>query len=96
MADDVPDEVKQQRATEVMELQGGISFELNQAKVGKVYRVLVDKAEGGQWHARTEHDSPEVDNDVLIPVAAGHMRLGDFAEVRITSAREHELHALPV
>lgn len=96
MADDVPAEVKQQRASDVMELQGGISFELNQTKVGRAYRVLVDKAEGGQWHARTEHDSPEVDNDVLIPVAAGHMRLGDFAQVRITSAREHELHAVPL
>ncbi|MBS1945226.1 MAG: radical SAM protein, partial [Bacteroidetes bacterium] len=69
MADDVPDEVKRQRAAEVMELQGGISFDLNQAKVGKVFKVLVDKAEGGRYYARTEHDSPEVDNDVLIPIA---------------------------
>jgi ribosomal protein S12 methylthiotransferase len=95
MADDVPDEVKQQRATEVMELQGGISFELNQAKVGKVYRVLVDKAEGGQWHARTEHDSPEVDNDVLIPTKDNYLRVGDFAEVWITEAREHDLSGVP-
>jgi ribosomal protein S12 methylthiotransferase len=95
-ADDVPAEVKQQRAQEIMELQGGISFELNQAKVGKVFRVLVDKAESGFYHARTEHDSPEVDNDVLIPTAAGHLRVGDLAEVRITAAREHELEAVPV
>lgn len=64
--DDVPFEVKQQRANEMMEVQGGISYELNQAKVGRTFRVLVDKAEGGFYHARTEHDSPEVDNDVLI------------------------------
>lgn len=96
MEDDVPVEVKQQRATEVMELQGGISFDLNQAKVGKVFKVLVDKAEGGFYYARTEHDSPEVDNDVLIPTAAGHLRIGDFADVRITAAREHELEAVPV
>ncbi len=96
MEDDVPFEVKQQRATEMMELQGGISFDLNQRKVDQVYKVLVDKAEGGFYHARTEHDSPEVDNDVLIPTAAGHLRIGDFAEVRITSAREHELEAVPV
>ena len=93
--DDVPFEVKQQRATEVMELQGGISFELNQAKVGKTFRVLVDKAEGGFYHARTEHDSPEVDNDVLMATSAGHLRIGDFADVRIVEAREHELVATP-
>jgi ribosomal protein S12 methylthiotransferase len=96
MEDDVPAEVKQDRATEMMEVQGGVSFELNQAKIGKVFRVLVDKAEGGFYHARTEHDSPEVDNDVLIPTAAGHLRIGDFAEVRVTSAREHALEAAPV
>jgi len=96
MEDDVPFEVKQERATEMMEVQGGISFELNQAKVGKVYRVLVDKAEGGFYHARTEHDSPEVDNDVLIATSAGHLRIGDFGQVRITEAREHELTAVPV
>ncbi|MFZ1686954.1 MAG: 30S ribosomal protein S12 methylthiotransferase RimO [Flavobacteriales bacterium] len=94
--DDVPFEVKQQRANEMMELQGGISFELNQQKIGKTFTVLVDKAEGGFYHARTEHDSPEVDNDVLVPTAAGHLRIGDFAQVRITEAREHELVATPV
>ena len=96
MEDDVPAELKQQRATEIMELQGGISFELNQRKVGQEYRVLVDKAESGNYHARTEHDSPEVDNDVLIATSSGHLRLGDFAQVRITEAREHELVAVPV
>jgi len=96
MEDDVPFEVKQDRATEMMEVQGGISFELNQRKVGKEFRVLVDKAEGGSYHARTEHDSPEVDNDVLIPTSTGHLRIGDFAQVRITGAREHELAAEPV
>ncbi len=60
--DDVPEEVKEQRAQEIMELQGGISMELNEAKVGKVFRVLVDKAESGHYIARTEFDSPEVDS----------------------------------
>ena len=92
--DDVPFEVKQERATEMMEVQGGISFELNQAKVGKVYRVLVDKAEGGFYHARTEHDSPEVDNDVLIPLEGNYLPVGDFAEVRIVGANEHDLRAV--
>lgn len=93
--DDVPSEMKQQRAQEIMELQGGISFELNQVKVGREFRVLVDKAEGGFYHARTEHDSPEVDNDVLMATSAGHLRIGDFAQVRISEAREHELIAIP-
>lgn len=96
MVDDVPAEVKQQRATEIMELQGSISYDLNQAKVGRTFNVLVDKVEGAHYYARTEHDSPEVDNDVLIPTAAGHLRIGDFAQVRITEAREHELEAVPV
>ena len=96
MEDDVPDEVKLQRASEIMELQGGISFDLNQQKIGKTFNVLVDKVEGGNYYARTEHDSPEVDNDVLIATSAGHLRVGDFAEVRIIEAREHELVAVPV
>ena len=79
-----------------MELQGGISLELNQAKVGSVFRVLVDKAEGGHYIARTEFDSPDVDNEVLIPTKDNYLRVGDFAEVRITEAREHELMAVPV
>jgi ribosomal protein S12 methylthiotransferase len=95
MEDDVPAEVKQERATEMMEVQGGVSFELNQAKVGKVFRVLVDKAEGGFYHSRTEHESPEVDNEVLIATGAGHLRIGDFAAVRIASAREHDLEGVP-
>lgn len=94
--DDVPAEVKELRAQEMMEVQGGVSFVLNQAKVGKEFRVLVDKAEGGFYHARTEHDSPEVDNDVLISTKEGHLRVGDFAQVSITEAREHELRAVPV
>jgi len=76
-----------------MELQGGISFAKNQEKIGRTFRVLVDKAESGQYHARTEHDSPEVDNDVLIPTSEGHLRIGDFCEVTIKEAREHELVA---
>lgn len=80
-----------------MELQGGISLELNQAKVGKTYKVLVDKAENGHWIARTEFDSPEVDNEVLIPFDADvHLRIGDFAAVRVTEANEHDLRAVVV
>ena len=60
-------------------------------KVGRKFQVLVDKAEAGQTIARTEHDSPEVDNEVLIPTEGTYLRIGDFAQVRITGAREHEL-----
>lgn len=96
MHDDVPQEVKQQRAQEIMEVQGGISHELNQRKVGTRFKVMVDNVEGGMYHARTEHDSPEVDNDVLIPTHTGYLRVGDLNEVMITAAREHELDAVPV
>ncbi|MBL7985098.1 MAG: 30S ribosomal protein S12 methylthiotransferase RimO [Flavobacteriales bacterium] len=96
MEDDVPFEVKQERAAQMMEVQGGISHELNQEKLGKEFTVLVDKAEAGNYYARTEHDSPEVDNDVLIATSEGHLRIGDFARVRVTEAHDHELRAIPV
>lgn len=88
--DDVPAAVKQERMEAVMDLQQGISHELNQAKVGKTYRVLVDRAEGGQFIGRTEHDSPEVDNEVIIS-SPEYLRQGDFCRVRITAATEFDL-----
>ncbi len=90
MPDDVPAEVKQERLDAIMELQQGISFELNQQKVGKVFRVLVDKKEGGNFIGRTEFDSPEVDNEVIIK-SKDYLRMGDFAQVRITAATEFDL-----
>jgi ribosomal protein S12 methylthiotransferase len=93
MDDDVPAEVKEQRVQDIMELQGDISLVRNQQKVGLEMRVLVDKAESGHFIARTEFDSPEVDNEVLIPMDGQHLRIGDFARVRITEARDHELIA---
>ncbi len=91
MADDVPAEIKQERADAIMELQQSISWELNQEKVGNTYKVLFDRKEGGHFIGRTEHDSPEVDNEVLIP-ASQFVRLGDFANVKITSAEEFDLY----
>ena len=90
--DDVPDEVKQERAEAVMELQQGISYELNQKKIGKKFKVLVDKKEGEYYIARTEYDSPEVDNEVLIKSNENYLRIGDFAEVEITSAEDYDLY----
>jgi len=96
MKDDVPDEVKQQRLEAIMELQEGISEEINAEKVGKKYRVLIDRFEGGQYVGRTEHDSPEVDNEVLIYSDDGYLRVGDFCEVVITSASAFDLYAKPI
>lgn len=92
MADDVPADVKQERADELMDLQQGISHELNQRKVGQTYRVLFDRKEGGYFIGRTEADSPEVDNEVLVPVSGQPVRLGDFANVHIDRAEEFDLY----
>ncbi|MFD1000156.1 30S ribosomal protein S12 methylthiotransferase RimO [Ohtaekwangia kribbensis] len=91
MADDVPDEVKQQRVDEIMELQQGISLELNQQKIGKIYKTLVDRKEGGAFIGRTEFDSPEVDNEVIIHSPDNYIRIGDFVNVKIKSATEFDL-----
>ena len=92
MADDVPADTKQERADELMDLQQGISHELNQQKVGQTYKVLFDRKEGGYFIGRTEADSPEVDNEVLVPASGQYVRLGDFANVRIDRAEEFDLY----
>jgi len=91
MPDDIPAEIKQERADAIMELQQGISYELNQQKIGNIYKVLFDRKEGGHFIGRTESDSPEVDNEVLVP-ASQYVRLGDFANVKITSSEEFDLY----
>ncbi|SKC76992.1 30S ribosomal protein S12 methylthiotransferase RimO [Ohtaekwangia koreensis] len=91
MPDDVADDVKQQRVDEIMELQQGISLELNQQKIGKIYKVLVDRKEGGEFIGRTEFDSPEVDNEVIIHSPENYLRVGDFVTVKIKSATEFDL-----
>lgn len=96
LEDDVPAEVKQERADAVMKLQSGISRQLNGEMVGSELKVLVDKAEGGKYIARSEFDSPEVDNEVHIPVKDNYLRIGDFANVKITSAAHYDLQAVPV
>ena len=90
--DDVPAIVKQQRAEAVMEVQQGISFEINQKKVGNTYKVLVDRKEGNYFVGRTEADSPEVDNEVLIEAKNDFVRIGDFANVKIDKAEEFDLY----
>ena len=89
--DDVPEEVKQERANAVMDLQEKISYELNQEKIGKTFKTLIDRAEGGQFIGRTEFDSPEVDNEVIID-GNQHVRLGDFVNVKVNDATEFDLY----
>ena len=91
LVDDVPQEVKQDRANQIMALQSGISMELNQAKVGKTYKVLFDRVEGDYFIGRTQYDSPEVDNEVLVHNKDGFARIGDFANVEVTDAEEFDL-----
>ncbi|MFT7514530.1 MAG: ribosomal protein S12 methylthiotransferase, partial [Candidatus Omnitrophota bacterium] len=88
--DDVPAEVKQERFDDVMILQQGISLEKNQAKVGTVMKTLIDGKQDGKFFGRTEHDSPEVDNMVILDDAKG-LRFGDFVDVEITQGLEYDL-----
>lgn len=90
LEDDVPEEVKNQRANRIMDIQSEISFQLNQEKVGKTFRVLFDRVEGDHFVGRTEFDSPEVDNEVLVPKSE-YVRLGDFANVKIHRAEHFDL-----
>lgn len=97
MPDSVPEEIKQERASEIMALQQDISWELNQKKVGKIFKVLFDRKEGGYFIGRTEYDSPEVDNEVLVKANKNtYVRIGDFAKVEITEAQEFDLFGVLV
>ncbi len=88
--DDIPEEIKQARADEIMELQQQISADLNQQKTGNVYRVIIDREEDGYYVGRTEYDSPEVDGEVLIS-HAGELKKGEFCNVKITGAEDYDL-----
>ncbi len=92
LSDDVPGEVKQERADRIMETQQEISFQLNQERIGKNYKVLIDRKERDYYIGRTEFDSPEVDNEVLIKTNAEYLRIGDFVEVKIDTATDFDLY----
>lgn len=96
LEDDVPQEVKQQRAQEIMDLQAQISWDLNQEKIGKTFKCIIDRKEGMYFVGRTEFDSPDVDNEVLIDATQHYVKVGDFCEVEITDATEFDLYAIPV
>jgi ribosomal protein S12 methylthiotransferase len=96
LEDDVPDEVKLERANAIMELQAGISWESNQQHIGKTYRCLIDRKEGNYFIGRTEYDSPEVDNEVLVDATQHFLRIGSFVDLKIVSATDFDLQAEPV
>jgi len=93
MEDDVEEDEKQRRQEDIMLVQEEISFELNQNKKGKEFKVLIDRKEGEYFVGRTEHDSPEVDNEVLIEAKGIYLPIGHFTQVEITEATEFDLYA---
>lgn len=95
LVDDVSETIKEERVSEIMELQQDISQVLNQSKVGQSMKVLIDRKESQYFVGRTEYDSPEVDNEVLIDANEHFVRIGDFVEVKIDSAAEFDLYASP-
>lgn len=96
LEDDVPEEVKQERANEIMEIQSQISWELNQQKIGKEFKVVIDRKEGSYFVGRTEFDSPDVDNEVLIDASKHYLKTGDFTTVKITEAADFDLYGEPI
>lgn len=96
LVDDVPEEVKIARANEIMEIQSQISWELNQEKIGKTFRCLIDRKEGNYFIGRTEYDSPDVDNEVLIDAKRFYVKTGEFVNVKVIDAADYDLYAEPV
>ena len=95
LEDDVPEEVKQARAAEIMDLQSQISWDLNQEKVGQTFKCIIDRKEGQYFIGRTEFDSPDVDNEVLIDASKFYVKTGDFVNVKIINATEFDLYGEP-
>ncbi len=93
LEDDVPQDVKQERANEIMDIQSQISWELNQQKIGQEFKVVVDRKEGNYFIGRTEFDSPDVDNEVLIDATKTYLKTGEFAKVKIIEAEDFDLYA---
>ena len=96
LEDDVPEEVKQERANEIMEIQSQISWELNQQKIGKTFKCVIDRKEGNYFIGRTEFDSPDVDNEVLIDAEKFYLRTGEFANIKINEAADFDLYGEPI
>ncbi|SEH56759.1 ribosomal protein S12 methylthiotransferase [Paenimyroides aquimaris] len=96
LEDDVPADVKQARANEIMDIQAQISWELNQEKIGQTFRCIIDRKEGNHFIGRTEFDSPDVDNEVLIDATKYYLKTGEFADIEIFDATEFDLYGAPI
>lgn len=92
LEDDVPQEIKQDRANQIMEIQSQISWELNQAKIGQEFKVVIDRKEGNYFVGRTEFDSPDVDNEVLIDASKSYLKTGEYTTVTIIEAEDFDLY----
>ncbi|MFI1772242.1 30S ribosomal protein S12 methylthiotransferase RimO [Thalassobellus citreus] len=92
LEDDVPEEVKMDRANQIMEIQSQISWELNQQKIGQIFKVVIDRKEGNYFVGRTEFDSPDVDNEVLIDASKTYLKTGEFATIKVIEAEDFDLY----
>ena len=96
LEDNVPEKTKEQRVSEIMDIQSQISFDLNQAKVGNVYQCIFDRKEGNYFVGRTEFDSPDVDNEVLVDGSEHYIQIGHFINIEITEATDFDLYGKPL
>ena len=96
LVDDVPQEIKQARAAEIMDLQSQISWDLNQEKIGQTFKCVIDRKEGQYFIGRTEFDSPDVDNEVLVDASKYYLKTGDFVNLKVIDATEFDLYAEPI
>jgi ribosomal protein S12 methylthiotransferase len=95
LVDDVSPKIKQERINSVMEIQSQISLELNQKKINQVYKCVIDRKEGINYIGRTEFDSPDVDNEVLVDASKYYLKIGDFVNLKIIDCTEFDLYAIP-
>ena len=92
LEDDVPQDVKIERANQIMEIQSQISWELNQQKIGQTFKVIIDRKEGNYFIGRTEYDSPDVDNEVRVDATKTYLKTGEYASIKITEAEDFDLY----
>ena len=93
MEDNIPQKIKNERLNEIMEIQSQISWQLNQAKIGKIFKVLIDRRRGEYYVGRTQFDSPDVDNEVLINAKSNFLRVGEYVNAKIIEASDFDLYA---
>ena len=93
MEDNIPQKTKNERLNESMEIQSQISWQLNQTKIGKIFKVLIDRKRGEYYVGRTQFDSPDVDNEVLINAKSNFLRVGEYVNAKIIEASDFDLYA---